>query len=78
MSADMKLSVVVPFEDSGRGLENLAGSLFCRAQGVELLLCGDADENILGRLRASAPRHADPRLLAIPASCRRVAACNPN
>jgi hypothetical protein len=24
------------------------------------------------------PRHADPRLLAIPASCRRVAACNPN
>ena len=54
MSADMKLSVVVPFEDSGRGLENLAGSLFCRAQGVELLLCGDADENILGRLRASA------------------------
>ncbi len=24
------------------------------------------------------PRHADPRLLAIPASCRRVAAYNPN
>ncbi len=24
------------------------------------------------------PRRADPRLLAIPASCRRVAACNPN
>src|ERR1051325_9472235 len=24
------------------------------------------------------PRHADPRLLAIPTSCRRVAACNPN
>src|SRR5699024_92221 len=24
------------------------------------------------------PRHADPRLLAIPASYRRVAACNPN
>ncbi len=24
------------------------------------------------------PWHADPRLLAIPASCRRVAACNPN
>ena len=24
------------------------------------------------------PRHADPRLLATPASCRRVAACNPN
>src|SRR6201992_1805193 len=24
------------------------------------------------------PRYADPRLLAIPASCRRVAACNPN
>src|SRR5690625_7816688 len=24
------------------------------------------------------PRHADPRLLAIPGSCRRVAACNPN
>jgi hypothetical protein len=24
------------------------------------------------------PRHADPRLLAIPPSCRRVAACNPN
>ena len=26
----------------------------------------------------NSPRHADPRLLAIPASCRRVAACNPN
>ena len=24
------------------------------------------------------PRRADPRLLAIPASCRRIAACNPN
>jgi hypothetical protein len=24
------------------------------------------------------PRYADPRLLAIPTSCRRVAACNPN
>jgi hypothetical protein len=24
------------------------------------------------------PRHADPRLLAIPPSCRRVAACNPH
>src|SRR4030095_12122460 len=24
------------------------------------------------------PRYSDPRLLAIPASCRRVAACNPN
>ena len=24
------------------------------------------------------PRHADPRLLAIPTSCRRVAACSPN
>ena len=24
------------------------------------------------------PRHADPRLLAIPTSCRRVAACNLN
>ena len=24
------------------------------------------------------PRYADPRLLAIPASCRRVSACNPN
>src|SRR3546814_5375459 len=24
------------------------------------------------------PRHADPRLLAIPTSCRRVAACNPD
>src|SRR5699024_4383938 len=24
------------------------------------------------------PRHADPRLLAIPASCSRVADCNPN
>src|SRR5690554_7770003 len=24
------------------------------------------------------PRHSDPRLLAIPASCRRVAAYNPN
>ena len=24
------------------------------------------------------PRHADSRLLAIPASCRRVAACSPN
>src|SRR5690625_6715337 len=24
------------------------------------------------------PRHSDPRLLAIPASCRRVAASNPN
>src|SRR5690625_2162225 len=24
------------------------------------------------------PRHADPRLLAIPASCRRIAAYNPN
>src|SRR5699024_8052862 len=24
------------------------------------------------------PRRADPRLLAIPTSCRRVAACNPN
>ncbi len=24
------------------------------------------------------PRHSDPRLLATPSSCRRVAACNPN
>src|SRR6202795_2389675 len=24
------------------------------------------------------PRHADPRLLAIPTSCTRVAECNPN
>src|SRR5699024_12700397 len=24
------------------------------------------------------PRHSDPRLLAIPASCRRIAAYNPN
>ena len=26
----------------------------------------------------NSPQHADLRLLAIPASCRRVAACNPN
>ena len=52
-------------------LDGWAGDFGCRRLGW-------CDGRCVQGPGTYSPRHADPRLLAIPTSCRRVAACNPN
>ena len=52
-------------------LDGWAGDFGCRRLGW-------CDGRCVQGPGTYSPRHADPRLLAIPSSCRRVAACNLN
>ena len=49
-----KLTVVVECGKNVAELENFTRSLFCRAQGVELIFCGDADDKTVEKLRLAA------------------------
>ena len=52
-------------------LDGWAGDFGCRRLGW-------CDGRCVQGPGTYSPRHADPRLLATPTSCRRIAACNPN